>query len=78
MLDTIKNGFTAIIDIFKTLFDFIHNIINTGVELFTSLPDIIKTVTASIGLLPTVLLSAAMFVVTVRIAVLVINHKAGE
>lgn len=78
MLDTIKNGFNAIIDIFKTLFDFIHNIINAGVELFTSLPDIIKTVTASIGLLPTVLLSAAMFVVTVRIAVLVINHKAGE
>lgn len=78
MLETIKNGFTAIIDIFKTLFDFIHNIINVGVELFTSLPDIIKTVTASIGLLPTVLLSAAMFVVTVRIAVLVINHKAGE
>lgn len=78
MLDTIKNGFTAIIDIFKTLFDFIHNIINSGVELFTSLPDILKTVTASIGLLPTVLLSAAMFVVTIRIAVLVINHKAGE
>lgn len=78
MLETIKNGFTAIIDIFKTLFDFIHNIINAGVELFTSLPDIIKTVTASIGLLPSVLLSAAMFVVTVRIAVLVINHKAGE
>lgn len=78
MLETIKNGFSAVVNFFEALFDFIHNIINAGVELFTSLPDIIKTVTASIGLLPSVLLSAAMFVVTVRIAVLVINHKAGE
>lgn len=78
MLDTIKNGFNAILDIFKTLFDFIRNIINAGVELFKSLPDIIRTVTSTVGVLPTILLSAAMFVITVRIAVLIINKKAGE
>lgn len=78
MLETIKNGFSALLDIFTTLFDFIRNIINSGVELFTSLPDIIKTVTATVGILPTVLLSASMFVITVRIAVLILNKKAGE
>lgn len=78
MLETIKNGFSTIIDIFKTLFDFFDNIVHAGAELFASLPDILKTVSAAIGLLPSLLLSAAMFVVTIRIAVLVINHKAGE
>lgn len=78
MLETIVNGLSAIIDIFKTLFDFIRNIISSGVELFVALPDIIKTFTATVGILPTCLLSAAMFVITIRVAVLVINHKAGE
>lgn len=78
MLKSIVNGISAIIDVFKTLFDFIRNILKAGVELFLSLPDILKTITATIGILPTVLISAAMFVVGIRIAVLVINKKAGE
>lgn len=78
MIQTIANGISAIIDIFKTLFDFIRNIISSGVELFASLPDIIKAVTAAVGVLPTVLLSATMFVISIRLVVLILNKKAGE
>lgn len=78
MIQTIANGISAIIDIFKTLFDFIRNIISSGVELFSSLPDIIKAVTSAVGVLPTVLLSATMFVISIRLVVLILNKKAGE
>lgn len=78
MLETIKNGFCAIIDILTTLFDFVIDIIYSTINLFLQLPDIIKTLTAAIGLLPSVLLSACIFCVTVRVIVQVAHTKAGE
>lgn len=78
MLETIKNGFCAIIDILTTVFDFFLDTIYSTINLFLQLPDIIKTLTSAIGLLPSVLLSACIFCLTVRCIVSVAHTKAGE
>lgn len=78
MLETIKNGFVAIIDILTTIWTFVVNIITSVGNLLVSLPDIIKTITAAVGLLPTVLLSAALFCLTIRLIVITLNRNAGD
>lgn len=78
MLETIKNGFVAIIDILTTVWTFVVNIISSVGNLLVSLPDIIKTITAAVGLLPTVLLSAALFCLTIRLIVITLNRNAGD
>lgn len=78
MLDTIKNGFYAIIDILTTIWDFIVNMVTSIGNLLVQLPEIVKTITAAIGLLPSVLLSAALFCVTIRLIVITLNKNAGD
>lgn len=78
MLDTIKNGFYAIIDILTTIYNFIVNMVTAIGNLLVQLPDIIKTITAAIGLLPSVLLSAALFCLTIRLIVITLNKNAGD
>lgn len=78
MLDTIKNGFYAIIDILSTIYNFIVNMVTAIGNLLVQLPDIIKTITAAIGLLPSVLLSAALFCLTIRLIVITLNKNAGD
>ncbi len=78
MLSTIVNGFKSVIGFFETLISFIASIVHAGVKLLASIPDIISSLSAAIGILPTVLVAAALFVISVRVAVLVINKKAGE
>jgi phage-related protein len=77
LLETIKNGFTSIIDLITTIWDFIVNVFTSLGNLLLQLPEIVKTVTAAIGLLPSVLLSAAIFCYTIRIIVITLNKDAG-
>lgn len=78
MLETIKNGFVAIIDILTTIWNFIVTMVTSIGNLLVQLPDIIKTITAAVGLLPTVLLSAALFCLTIRLIVITLNKNAGD
>lgn len=78
MLDTITNGFLAILDFFQTLLDFIYDIVNAGVSLVLAIPDIISVLTSSFEFLPTVVLSAALFCISVRVVTIILNKKAGE
>lgn len=78
MLETIKNGFVSIIDILTTIWDFIVNVVSSVGNLLVQIPDIVKTVTAAIGLLPSVLLSAALFCLTIKLIVVTLNHNAGD
>lgn len=78
MLETIKNGFVAIIDILTTIWYFIVTMVTSIGNLLVQLPDIIKTITAAVGLLPTVLLSAALFCLTIRLIVITLNKNAGD
>lgn len=78
MLETIKNGFVAIIDILTTIWNFIVTMVTSIGNLLVQLPDIIKTITAAVGLLPTVLLSAALFCLTIRLIVISLNKNAGD
>lgn len=78
MLDTIKNGFVSIIDILTTIWDFIVNILISVGNLFLQLPEIVKTLTSAIGLLPSVLLSAASFCLIIRFIVITLNRNAGD
>ena len=78
MISAIVNGFNSVIDFLSTIVEFLGRIIKAGAKLISSIPDIIETLSAAIGILPTLLLSAALFCITVRAAVLIINHKAGE
>ena len=78
MFSAIVDGFKAIISFFETLIDLIVKIVKAGANLIISLPDILNSLSAAIGILPTVLISAAIFCLTVRAAVIILNHKAGE
>ena len=78
MISAIVNGFKSVIEFLGTIIDFIGKIVKAGVNLILSIPDIIETLTAAIGVLPTILLSAALFCITVRAAVVILNKKAGE
>lgn len=77
MFSTIANGFSAVLDFLQTLISFIGRVLLGGAQLLASIPDIIRALTITIGVLPSVLVAAALFCITVRAVVIFLNRNAG-
>lgn len=77
MFATITNGFNSVLDFLDTIISFIGRIVSGSIQLIASIPDILRALTLSIGLLPTFLLSAALFCISVKAIVIFLNHNAG-
>ncbi len=78
MIESIVNGFNAVISFIKAIADFIYNVVSGGLKLLSSIPDIINVMSSTFGMVPTIIVSVALFCLMVRVITIIINHKAGE
>lgn len=78
MLETIKNGFVAILDFLGSAFALLRQLLADIGRLFSYIPHALQTARSAADLLPGVFLASALFCITVAIINRIINHKAGE
>lgn len=77
MLDTISNAFEWIVDLFRTLADFVVNIIMGLANIVTSIPMVVDMLSKSITYLPATVAAFASLTITISIVYLLVGRNTG-
>lgn len=77
-IDTVKNGFVALIDTIQSVISFVLRTAVAFGKLLMQLPDVLQAGGAAINMLPEIVLSAALFCLSVRLIIMIVQKKAGS